>query len=523
MATISWIGGTGNSFNTAADWSTGLVPGSSDTALINLAGAVVVSSQSNTVASLAIASTATLDSTAGTFSVSSGTATGGIAGTLIVGDNTNLQLGGAIVNSGTIAEQSTADATRIILTSATVALSGGGQLMLSANANNYIYGASGSDLLDNVNNIISGSGNLGDGQMTLTNELHGTIDANQSVAALVLNTSSNTIVNHGLMEATAAGNLVLDSTVLNTGATIEASGAGSTVTLANDVIGGTLKSLTGGVFVSAGGSGQLDGQSSHAVTVAGVLNVADNTSFSIAGTINNTGTIALGSNPDNTNLIVDGATTTAELTGGGKVVLSNSSNNRIYGANGNYTLWNLNNTISGAGQLGLGQLKIINAGTINANQATSLTVYPSYGLTNTGLLEATGTGGLTLQNYVDNAGGTILATGTGDVVTLNGADIQGGTLATTVGGQITAVSGAELDGYSYGQIVSSGTVAVADNNSLYLQGTIDNTGTLLIASGTANDTTNLIVNSQIVTLTGAGTVAMTDEFKQPLLCREWQS
>ncbi len=509
MTTIHWIGGVSNSFNDAGNWSTDTVPGSADTAIIDLAGSyTVVSSVSNAIASLAVIATATLDITAGTFSVTSGTGTGGLAGTVIVGDNSILDLGGTIVNSGTISEQAASDATRIIITSAAAILSGGGHVTLSASVNNYIYANSGSDVLTNVDNTISGSGNLGDGQLTLVNQSHGTIDASQAAAALVLNTGANTTTNQGLVEATAGGNLVLDSAVLNTGATIEAAGAGSTVTLASDVIGGTLKSLTGGVFVSAGGSGQLDGQSSHAVTVAGSLMVADNTSFYIAGTINDIGTITVGSTADTTNLIVDSPT--AELKGGGQVLLSNNVNNRIYANNSGFTLWNLNDTIAGAGQIGLGQTKIINAGTIDANQTASLTINPSYVMTNTGLLEATAVGGLVLQGQIDNQGGTILAAGSGDAVTF-GANIQGGTLNTTGGGQIVGISNGQLDGLDFGQVVNFGTVAVANNNSVYLQGTIDNVGSLVIASGSSDNTTNLIANSQIVTLTGGGTVSMTDE------------
>ena len=510
MTTYHWINATGGSFDDQTGWSPTGIPGSADIAIIDAAGGyTVVSSANNTVASLVIIATATLDITAGTFSVANGTTTGGLAGTVIVGDNAILELGGTIVNSGTIGEQAAADATRIIITSAAASLSGGGHVTLSASANNYIYASSGADVLTNVDNTIAGGGNLGDGQLTLVNQAHGTIDANQAAAALALNTGSATTTNLGLLEATAGGGLVLDSAVLNTGGTIEASGAGSTVTLANNVIGGTLKSLTGGVLVSAGGSGQLDGQSSHAVTLAGSLVIADNTSFYIAGTINDTGAINVASTADSTNLIINSPT--VELKGGGQVTLSDNVNNRIYGSNSGFTLYNLGDTIAGAGQIGLGQTKIINAGTIDANQAASLTVNPSYVMTNTGLLEATAAGGLTLLGLIDNQGGTILAGGGGDAVTLDGAIIEGGTLNTAGGGEVVGVANGQLYGLNFGQIVNLGAFSVADNNSFYLQGTIDNVGSMVIASGTNDDTTNLIANSQIVTLTGGGTIAMTDE------------
>ena len=54
MATINWIGGNGN-WSTAANWSTGTVPGSSDDAVIAAAGGYTVSITASTnVGSIAI-------------------------------------------------------------------------------------------------------------------------------------------------------------------------------------------------------------------------------------------------------------------------------------------------------------------------------------------------------------------------------------------------------------------------------------------------------------------------------------
>lgn len=112
---------------------------------------------------------------------------------------------------------------------------------------------------------------------------------------------------------------------------------------------------------------------------------------------------------------------------------------------------NVNNTISGAGQLATGQMRLTNqaASVIHANQVTSttnpgtLTLNTGQALiTNAGLLEATNTGGLVLQSSVLNVGGTILATGAGAHVDLSNATIIGGTLSSTVGGVVNLISGA---------------------------------------------------------------------------------
>jgi hypothetical protein len=65
--------------------------------------------------------------------------------------------------------------------------------------------------LTNVDNTISGGGQLGNGQLTLVNEASGVIEGNGG--ALIINTGGNTISNAGLME----GSLVIDSAINNIG------------------------------------------------------------------------------------------------------------------------------------------------------------------------------------------------------------------------------------------------------------------------------------------------------------------
>src|SRR4029077_15045778 len=94
------------------------------------------------------------------------------------------------------------------------------------------------------------------------------------------------------------------------------------------------------------------------------------------GTINNTGTILEFNGPGNaTELHISDGTT---LTGGGSLIISGPRNS-IFGAvnSGTETLTNVNNTISGEGNIGnSNSIEFINqsAGVINANDSNPLII-----------------------------------------------------------------------------------------------------------------------------------------------------
>jgi hypothetical protein len=79
-------------------------------------------------------------------------------------------------------------------------------------------------------------------------------------------------------------------------------------------------------------------------------------------TLLNTGTIALKSDASPTNLVVLGL---VKLDGSGKIDLSDSPDNSIRSSGGDGILFNVNNTISGAGEIG-GTLNFINLGNVVA-------------------------------------------------------------------------------------------------------------------------------------------------------------
>ena len=299
-------------------------------------------------------------------------------GTLLVNDQTRLDIDGTINNTGTILldQESLAGATSLHIASQNVTLTGGGQVLMSDNALNQIVGNAASNTLFNVNNVIAGSGQIGtSATMSLVNEAAGVINAS-GTASLTVRTDANIITNAGTMEGTGTGGLVIWNTaVINSGGTILASGAGSHVDLQSAYIeGGLLTTSTGGVIRTIDAGSALDGITSGAVTNAGALQIFDGTHLGLVGTINNSGTITEAGVSKNTTtqLRIIGNTT---LQGGGAVVLSNDSNNQIVGTNSSFKLDNVDNRISGAGQIGTSATMILineAGGLISANQKAAL-------------------------------------------------------------------------------------------------------------------------------------------------------
>ena len=429
---------------------------------------------------------------------------------LHVANNTSLNLHGAITNTATIFLDSVGNGTDLVMATGGATLSGGGHVTLTDNSQNYIVGNAATDTLTNTDNTISGAGQLGNSQLTLVNQASGVINASAASNALVLNTSGHTVTNAGLIESTGAGGLTIQSTSVDdsSGGVIQAAGGNVRLTSA-DLIGGTLKTSSGGAFTTTDRGSLLDGSSST-VHSQGAVTIANNTSLNVSGTIDNTGTISLSSAGNGTDLVM--ATGGATLSGGGAVTLSDNTQNYISGTAATDTLTNADNTISGAGQLGNSQLTLVNqaGGVINASAASNALVLNTSGhtATNAGLIESTGAGGLTINSTTvdDSSGGGIQAAGGN--VRLTSADLVGGTLKTSSGGVFTTTDrGSLLDGSS-STVHSQGAVTVANNTSLNVSGTIDNTGTISLSS--AGNGTDLVMATGGATLSGGGAVTLSD-------------
>jgi large repetitive protein len=497
---VHWIAGNG-AFDTVADWSPQRVPNSTDNAIIDAAGTyTVTAATSEIIQTLSMAKSATLSVTGGTFAVTKGSGIAGLAGTINIADGTVLTLAGPIVNSGTINENAVSTFTELQVTGTGATLSGKGHINLSNNASNLLFGTGLSVVLTNLDNVIAGAGTIGAGQMTLVND--GVINANKATP-LVIDTGTSVVTNAGTLEATTAGNFVLNGVVDNSAGTISAIGAGAVVSFVNSILGGTLSTSGGGVIRTTPGSAALDGRGLHPVTNTGTVQVADATTLSLLGSISNAGTIVLASTGDGTNLQVGSPLVT--LSGKGKIVLAGTGASQIFSGGAGFALGNVDNTISGAGQI---NVALTNSGTISADQLSALSVNSS-SLTNTGTMQATNKGGLVIQNStVMNAGGRIQATTAGSHVDLATSTVMGGSLHTAAGGVIDTSGGGTLDGLSAGAVTSDATILVKDNENLTLLGTISNAGT--ISQAAVSGVSDIRLGSPIVTLTGGGKLLMSN-------------
>jgi hypothetical protein len=166
------------------------------------------------------------------------------AGIMAISDGAILPLSGIIENTGTIELNSTGDMTELQITGDGITLEGHGQVIMSDSDMNLIAGTSSTTVLTNVDNTISGAGQIGtgDGNLTLVNDAGGTIDANAAGGILTLDTG-NAIVNYGVLEASNGGTLqiqdaVTGGTALIAGGTIEFDAAASlAVTFDNGAAG----------------------------------------------------------------------------------------------------------------------------------------------------------------------------------------------------------------------------------------------------------------------------------------------
>ena len=188
--------------------------------------------------------------------------------------------------------------------------------------------------------------------------------------------------------------------------------------------------------------------------------------------------------------------------------MSDNGNNRVFGdlGTGVEVLTNTaSHTIQGAGQLGINQLKLINPGTVLANQSSELVVDLTGGRdnlngTNTGFMTAAAGGKLRIRDSgIANAGGTVQALN-GSTVFLDNARINGGLLSADSTSTIQLQNSSVLSG-----LTTSGVVNLANAQTSYLEGTITNNGEIRVNS--TGSITDLILNGS-VTLAGPGTLTL---------------
>jgi Ca2+-binding RTX toxin-like protein len=264
--------------------------------------------------------------------------------------------------------------------------------------------------------------------------------------------ASETLIDLGTLSAsgalTSAGTLDLDGTLSLT-AGLDVTGgttsfdAGARLAVADIVISGGAVTVaegldfaqkwiqsSGALTIASGEKLTLSGASNDfeglisgagALVFAGGADVLKNLDLTVAKTEVEAGTTELSGAITNASAI---AITTADmiiagagatLSGAGTIALSNFAASEITGATPGAALTNVSNKITGAGLLGGGKMVLINlaGGTIDANQTTALTLDTgSKSITNAGLIEDVGAGGMLIESAINNTGTLYAAAGT---------------------------------------------------------------------------------------------------------------
>ena len=440
-----------------------------------------------------------------------------INGAVQVDAGATLTLLGTIDNNGTI----TVDANVIVPAGATLLISG--DVTLDGNGNgsvvldgtsDAITGNSAADILENVNNEISGYGQLGDGKLTLINDTDGTIVATDATNALIINTGTGAFTNDGLVHSDGAGGLKISGDVTNNG-TLEATSGILKVdgNVTSDEGGSDIALIDGGTM-EFGGASNANVQFSGAGTL-----VLDD--FNFTGTISGFGAgdaIDLTDNLKLSSSVTDvwnSATDTLTISSGGVVSVALTFITGSYGQNSFALTTDANgNTeiVSTAAQVSVSGFD--SAG--NAAEGSAVTAT---------LTDLNGATDITYQ-WLDN--GEVISGATGSSYTPvagNVGDVLDVVVTFTEGGiteQITALAGTVAAAPTVSDATDGTSVTTGENTALTLTGltvTDADAGsnpisvTLSVAHGTltlgtAAGVTETIGSNGAITL--SGTVAAID-------------
>lgn len=265
MANIRWADAVDGVFGDAAGWLGDVVPNQFSNVFLDAAGPAFtvlaetgLLNQSDTVINtLQTSSNATLKIVGGSqvindllgittnFTDTAGTGAGASLGKILIknsltknllgtftGASAIFNVNGVFDNIGTIeiaAENATGpvigQAQAIFNVQKVLKLTGGGRMMLTSSLDNVIEGTTAASTLYNVDNKIIGAGLLGNGNLTLVNEVAGLIDGSSRQVALIIDTGAKTITNSGLIEDTNLGGTLIKSPLRNDGTLLASLGS----------------------------------------------------------------------------------------------------------------------------------------------------------------------------------------------------------------------------------------------------------------------------------------------------------
>ena len=368
---------------------------------------------------------------------------------------------GAMQFLDTTSVSSTGTTTDFIIYGTPFTLSGGGTLQFSNTLANRIYGIDRKVALTvPADFTVRGSCQFGADQIRLTNA--GEINADSSAGILMdLVDGAGVNFNTGVMRASNGATLLLELwTAENSGGLIEAA-TGSFVDLSYVTVnGGTIRDADG---AGTGVVRNTNEVTLNDVSLDGPFLCPNSTTTFLQGSLNFNSNVSVASTGASTDVIVDSSPLT--FGGGGQLLFSNNSANRLFGTNNSFRLVNaLGNTIRGSAQIGLNQLAFTNNGHVIADVSAGITIDPTDGLdfTNNGTLWATG-GNVTINQGIFTNTGTVLID-IGRTMTRAGSLTQTAGM-TTISGTLTLASGGSFD-LQGGKLTGSGqVVGGAVNNS----------------------------------------------------------
>ncbi len=404
------------------------------------------------------------------------------AGLLLVPAVQTVELAGTIVNSGTIVLQAVGSGTgqtAMAVRSQTVTLTGGGRVVMG-DGQALIEGGDFNALV-NVDNIIVGQGQIGDGVVDMPIFNSGTIEAFHTASRcgrdrrnLFIDTGGRLLTNTGLLEAATNTDLAPDGLIANAGGTIAAVGFGAVVFLEDATVEGGLLRTSGGGLIFASLSSRLDGLNDGALSNTGTVTIGKDVTVDLLGSIVNTGVLSVvtSASPGETDIVLRSPIVT--LSGHGRLVLSNTDTVLRGGGNGE-RLVNVDNTISGPGTLGSADMQFTNGGRVLANFAAAMTIELA-GMTNgaTGTLQATGAGGLVLAGGVFSNAGTVEADVGSSVNLQFGVSLTNLEEGVLQGGTWRVIAGADASTITFGDgsvVVDAANITLSGAGAQLISGT----------------------------------------------------
>ncbi len=304
---------------------------------------------------------ATLDgATQGAITLSAGT-------TYATGNNTDLFTTGTINNNGDIQVTSGPNNTFMLLNTNTT-LTGNGTVTLAETGNGgvYVEQSAGGVTLDNVSNTIRGAGIIGNGGVTVINEVGGTFLANATGQTLLINTSGS-ITNLGTFQVNPGAALVVQNGPFTnfagntlTGGTYNVYGPSTMQIFQLGTTGGEIVNNAATILLDSPGSNLVDASSLDALsnfsnnTSAGSFTIQSGRNFTSPSSFANAGVVNVGT----------GSTFT---TGGGGNYNQSAGSTQLNGA-----------LVAGGGHANFnGGTLFGNAGTVTGNVLMAGTIAPA--------------------------------------------------------------------------------------------------------------------------------------------------